>query len=521
MTPQNPNSNGQVPHEVQNADEVFDPPFLIKDGDDAPARHPTLERLWRQGTENRRILEESQSFTVGVLFKIHTNNPVKDPPPTASIPQPPKLSNRKKKAPPAPTFAVIDSSTFKNNRVLDFRVFLYGKSLNEFKDLIGDVCDEYEKGTKKVVLDSPLTPMLTWNATVGTKKLHLVDFNSYQEFVQNLAKSRSRKGTINITLEKPQVKEKQDAQASGGVAYIKDLNGPTTIEEELAASKEETIAAKQETKEVKAAKALELEALTIYSDHLERALGGDGTILTAPWDPTYFYRFTHRCAFIWAKAIRDGYTTRSIPPSTTEYKKEMAKNVVHHHDATVDTRVKRRYPAPIPGPRSPRRSTSTIVGKHRDFFSNAPVKIKKEPISPSSYKRAQDESSSGTPATSFKKIKQEPDSGITPGQTISLLTSDDMPEGDVYTYDSDVEVVTTHSSILEEFLSQCDISKDDIETRAILRKAKVSSWTDLIPSVQMTVNVLTELGMQYEIAKLLIDSAQEAHIEHQNAKTTK
>ncbi|KAH9820012.1 hypothetical protein DFH28DRAFT_1200583 [Melampsora americana] len=526
MTPPDPIRNGQVPHELHNADEVFDPPFLITDGDDAPARHPTLERLWRQGTENRRILEESQSFTVGVLFKIHTNNPVKDPPAMASTFPPAKLSNRKKKAPPAPTFAVIDSSTFKNNRVLDFRVFLYGKSLNEFKDLIGDVCDEYEKGTKKVVLDSPLTPMLTWNATVGTKKLQLVDYDSYQEFVQNLGKSRSRKGTINITLEKPQVKEKRDAQASGGVAYIKDLNGPTTIEEELAASKEETIAAKQETMEVKAAKALELEASTLYSDHLERALGGDGTILTAPWDPTYFYRFTHRCAFIWAKAIRDGYTTRSIPPSTTEYKKEMAKNAVHHHDASVDTRVKRRYPAPVPGPRSPRRrspgrSTSAVIAKHRDFFSNAPVKIKKEPVSPSSHKRPLEHSSSGTPAASFKKIKQESASGETPAQSISLLTSEDIPEGDVSTYDSDVEVVTTHSTLLERFLAECDIPKDDINTRNILRKAKVSSWTDLIPSVQMTANVLTAFGMQFDIAKHLIDAAQEAHNELQDTNTGK
>ncbi|KAH9822685.1 hypothetical protein DFH28DRAFT_1119698 [Melampsora americana] len=521
MTPEDPNRNGQVPHELQNADEVFDPPCSITEGDDAPARHPTLARLWRQGTENRRILEESQSFTIGVLFKIHTNNPVKDPPAMASNPQPPKLSNRKKKNAPAPTFAVIDSSTFKNNRVLDFRVFLYGKSLNEFKDLIGDVCDEYEKGTKKVVLDSPLTPMLTWNATVGTKKLQLVDYDSYQEFVQNLGKSRSRKGTINITLEKPQVKEKRDAQASGGVAYIKDINGPTTIEEELAASKEETIAAKQETKEVKAAKALELEASLLYSEHLERALGGDGTILTAPWDPTYFYRFTHRCAFIWAKAIRDGYTTRTIPPSTTEYKKEMAKNVVHHHDATVDTRVKRRYPGPMPGPRSPRRSTSTVAAKRRDFFTNSAVKIKKEPLSPSSHKRPLEHSSSGTPSSSFKKIKEESDSGITPGQCISLLTSEDMPKGDVYTYNSDVEVVTTHSSLLEGFLAQCDISKDDIETRDILRKANVSSWTDLIPSVQMTSNVLTRLGMKFDLAKHLIDSAQDAHLEHQNANPAK
>ncbi|KAH9818027.1 hypothetical protein DFH28DRAFT_1094290 [Melampsora americana] len=513
MAPQAPIGNGQLPQEHGNPDEVFDPPFVLTEGDDAPARHPTLERLWRQGTENRRILEESQSFTVGVLFKIHTNNPVKFPPPKSNPIPAPKLSTRKKKAPPPPTFAVIDSSTFKNNRVLEFNVFLYGKSLNEFKDLIGNICDDYEKGTKKVVLDSPLTPLLTWNATVGVKKLQLVDYDSYQQFVYNLGKSRSRKGTINITLENPLVKEKRDAQASGGVAYIKDINGPSSIEEELAAAKEETIAAKEETIAVKAAKALELEASTIYSEHLERALGGDGTILAVPWEPTSFYRFTHRCAFIWAKAIRDGLATRAIPPSTTEYKREMAKNAVNHNDASVDTRVKRRYPGPLPRVYSPRRSTSKMV-HNRDFFAKTPVKIKEEPKSPSRFSASQGTSASVTPAHQDKKVKLEHVSGLTPGQTISLLTSDDPPEGSVYGTDSDVEVVTNHSTLLDDFLTQCDIPKEDDKTRAILRKANVASWTDLIPSVQMTANVLTQHGMEFDMATYLIDAAQEAHYEN-------
>ncbi|KAH9818355.1 hypothetical protein DFH28DRAFT_1080819 [Melampsora americana] len=245
MPPRAPLCTGQLHHEPENTNDVFDPPNLTTDGDDAPARHPTLQRLWSQGTEKRRLMEEGQSFTVAVQFKIHTNNRVDVPP---AHPNPvPKLTTRKKEAPPVPTFAVIDSSTFKNNRVLESRAVLYGKSLNKFKDLIGDICDEYKKGTKKVVLDSPLLPLLTWNATVGLKKLHLVDYQSYQQFVDNLGKSRTRKGVINITLENPQAKAKQDAQASGGVAYIKGLNGPSSIEEELVASKEETAAARQET----------------------------------------------------------------------------------------------------------------------------------------------------------------------------------------------------------------------------------------------------------------------------------
>ncbi|KAH9815076.1 hypothetical protein DFH28DRAFT_1165254 [Melampsora americana] len=462
---------------------LFDPPFLITDGNDAPARHPTLARLWRQGTEKRRLLEESQSFTIAVLFKIHTNNPVN--------------------APPAPVFAVIDSSTFKNNR-----------SLNEFKDLVGDICKDYQKGTKKVVLDSPLSALLTWNTTVGLKKSHLVDYFTYQQFVQNLAKSRTRKGVINITLEK--------AQASGGVAYIKGINGPTSIEEELAASKEETAAAKQETMEVQAAKSLELEASTIYSEHLEQALGGDGTILAAPWDPNYFYRFTHRCAFLWAKAIRDGYTSCAIPPSTTKYKREMAKNAVNHHDTDVDYRVKKRYPAPIPC--SPRHYTSNVAQKHHNFFVNAPIKIKQEPKSPSGSKRNV-ENSSLSSLSSVKKVKIESPSGNTPfasqSNTISLLTSDDLPEAAVYDSNSDVDVVETHSTLLADFLAQCDVPSNDLVTRGALRTAKVQSWTNLLPSQQMTANVLTTAGMSFDMAKRLMDAAKEADVQHRQTANPK
>ncbi|EGG02805.1 uncharacterized protein MELLADRAFT_66109 [Melampsora larici-populina 98AG31] len=242
---------GNLIHEHKDADEVFNPAYLIADGDDAPARHPTLERLWRQGTESRRLMEESQSFTIAVTFKIHTNNTVDVAPGMAKSKSSSKVTAAKKRAAPAPKFAVIDYSDFKDGQVLDFKVFLYGKSLNKLKDLVGNLCDQYFAGIKKVVLNSALTPLLNWNATVGLKKTKLIDFKGYQEFVTNLGKSRSSKGSINITLEKPQVKEKKNAQASGAMAYIQGTNGPNPIEAEFAASKEETVAAQEETLKVK------------------------------------------------------------------------------------------------------------------------------------------------------------------------------------------------------------------------------------------------------------------------------
>ncbi|EGF99187.1 uncharacterized protein MELLADRAFT_94793 [Melampsora larici-populina 98AG31] len=509
-------------HENEDPDEVFDPPYLIEDGDDAPARHPTLERLWRQGTESRRLMEESQSFTIAVAFKIHTNDSVDVMPGMVKAPSSSKVTASKKKAPPPPTTAVIDSSDFKDGQMLDFKVFLYGKSLKEFKDLIGDVCDDYFPGIKKVVLESALAPMLTWNASVGSKKNKLIDYKNYQEFVNNLDKSRSSKGTINIVLQKAQVKEKRNAQASGAVAYIKGTTGPNSIEAELAAFKEETALAKEESLKVTAAKELELEAATIYNKHLERALGGDGAVLSAPWDPNYLYCFSQRCAFIWAKCIRDGYTTRAIPPNTREYKREMAKNAVKHPDTNVDNRVKNRYPVASPNLRS---STSKNENR-RTFFANRPaedVKVKVEPLSPSDSKRKLKRTPSLlTSGTVKKKIKQESPTANTPDNVISLLTSEDPPESSMgHVSDSDVETEVTHSTLLDDFLDECEIPRNDVSTCTILRNANVSSWTDLVPSLQMTVNVLTGHGLSFDIARRLLDAAQEADAEMKKATTSK
>ncbi|EGF99785.1 uncharacterized protein MELLADRAFT_112394 [Melampsora larici-populina 98AG31] len=296
-------------HKGENPEEVFDPAYLIADGDDAPARHPMLKRLWRQGTESRRLMEESQSFIIGVTFKIHTKN-----------------------------------------TVLDFKVFMYGKSLNELKDLVGNVCNHYFTGIKKVVLDRELTPLLNWNASVGSKKTRLIDFKSYQEFVNNWGKSQLSKGVIHIVLEKPQVKEKKNAQASGAVAFIQGTAGPNAIEAELAASKEETVVAKEET-------------------------------------------------------VRDGLTTRGISPNTVEYKHEMFKNVVVHKDMNVEDQVNKRYPVATP------RAKQT-TSKQRNFFANTPpveMKIKTEPISPSGSKRKLKMTSASSKVTSHKKVKKEPD----------------------------------------------------------------------------------------------------------------
>ncbi|EGG02701.1 uncharacterized protein MELLADRAFT_91188 [Melampsora larici-populina 98AG31] len=363
-------------HKGKNPEEVFDLAYLIADGDKAPACHPTLKRLWRQGTESRSLMEESQSFIIGVTFKIHTKNMVEVPLGIAKQPAPSKLTTGKKKPPPPPKFAIIDSSDFKDRQVLDFKIFMYGKSLNKLKDLVGDMCDRYFTGIKKVVLHSELTLLLNWNASIGSKKTKLIDFKIYQELVNNLGKSCSSKGIIHIMLEKPQVKENKNTQASGAVAFIQGTAGPNTIEAELTASKEETVAAKEETVAVKAAKELELDAVSIYQDHLKRAL----------------------------RAVCDGLTTRGISPNTVKYKREMFKNALVHKDMNVKDHVKKCYPVATP------RAKQTTL-KQRNFFANTPpveMKIKVEPISPSGSKHDLKINSSSSEVASHKKVKKEP-----------------------------------------------------------------------------------------------------------------
>ncbi|EGG00638.1 uncharacterized protein MELLADRAFT_67693 [Melampsora larici-populina 98AG31] len=405
-------------------------------------------------------MEESQSFTIAVGFKIHTNDIV-DVAPGMAKPTPAKVTTGRKKPPPTPQFTVIDSSDFNDGLVLDSKVFMYGKSLKEFKDLVGNVCDLYFPGIKKVVLESALAPLLTWNATVGSKKTKLTDYKNYQDFFNNLGKSRSLKGTVNIVLEKPQVKAKKTAQATSAVAFIKGTVDPNSIEGALAASKEELAEAKEET-------------------------------------------------------ARDGYTTRAIPPSTTEYKKEMAKNQMNHLATNVDNRVKKRYLVAMPAAQA-----SSSQAKHRNFFANPPagdVKVKIESESPSGSKRALERTSSSlTSVTSIKKIKQESSLGDLATKPISLLTDEDVPETVVYASDSDVEYVVTHSTLLDDFLSACEVPRNDLATRKILRKANVVSWTDLVPSVQMTANVLTGHGMPFYMAQRLLTSAAEAHAQQESS----
>ncbi|KAH9822497.1 hypothetical protein DFH28DRAFT_881737, partial [Melampsora americana] len=57
------------------------------------------------------------------------------------------------------------------------------------------------------------------------------------------------------------------------------------------------------------------------------------------------------------------------------------------------------------------------------------------------------------------------------------------------------------------FLEHCNVPKDNKTTRNILKSTGVKSWTDLIPSVQFTENLLTSRGMHPPLATYLLSEA--------------
>ncbi|EGG12716.1 uncharacterized protein MELLADRAFT_51317 [Melampsora larici-populina 98AG31] len=57
------------------------------------------------------------------------------------------------------------------------------------------------------------------------------------------------------------------------------------------------------------------------------------------------------------------------------------------------------------------------------------------------------------------------------------------------------------------FLEHCNVPKEDKFTRAILKCAGVTSWTNLIPSVQFTEMSLTSCGMHPSLASFLLTEA--------------
>ncbi|KAH9820341.1 hypothetical protein DFH28DRAFT_924305 [Melampsora americana] len=74
-----------------------------------------------------------------------------------------------------------------------------------------------------------------------------------------------------------------------------------------------------------------------------------------------------------------------------------------------------------------------------------------------------------------------------------------------------IEVTESHEAGLENFLYVCGVVSEDINTHMGLTEAGVESWSDLIPSVQMTKGHLVMQGIDRNVAGKLLARAQYHH----------
>ncbi|KAH9809336.1 hypothetical protein DFH28DRAFT_1066529 [Melampsora americana] len=330
----------QGPPVEGHLDGLFELPST-KTGNDSPAVCAQQNPLYRVGTAPRIQFDQRNEMTIQVKFKIHTEKEVE-----VEVEQPKtiKVASRvRKPATAASRYNLIESKMFNDGNVLDLVRCLFGTSLNEFKDMCGGICENYAPGMRHMVLRSDIAPSLIWMGQVGREKIVLVDYPTWQAFVNLLAKATKHKGSLLIYTENEKEKAKKVAQTCAAKELIASASGPTAAESHVSVL----------TKELEdARKRVALYETTAQLFHEQAAKGnsGDGAILIAPWDPNYHYRLTWNAVWVWAKAI---------------YLAIMKKTRVFHKAMKVDERVKMRS-ADLELNLSPTFHKSG--GSHKSFF---------------------------------------------------------------------------------------------------------------------------------------------------------
>ncbi|EGF99161.1 uncharacterized protein MELLADRAFT_94872 [Melampsora larici-populina 98AG31] len=162
--------------------------------------------LLRVGTAARDAFDQNNLMTFKVRFKIYTDTEVNINAPNQSTPK----VGASKKVPESSKLNLIDSKAI-NAGYLKTKICVFGKSLNEFKELVAGACEKYEAGMKNVILNSHFLPDLKWKATIGRIKSVLTNFDQWQNLVDALEKSTKKMCTILIENENVQVKAKDKA----------------------------------------------------------------------------------------------------------------------------------------------------------------------------------------------------------------------------------------------------------------------------------------------------------------------
>ncbi|KAH9808590.1 hypothetical protein DFH28DRAFT_908296, partial [Melampsora americana] len=426
--------------------------------------------LFREGTDARKTFDKAHEVSLAVVFKIYTNSA------NTVAPLPPNVTNGRRN--PATKAKVVDSKTFNNGDPIDLKICLYGKSLNDLKKICAELCERYAPMIQHLLLTSELAPDLIWKGVIGRTKVVLAGHKGWFEFVDLIDKYKTKKGSIMI------LNVNEDLLAKKSAELIASAAGPEPASQELEAA-QSRIAVSPPT-----------HFLNTRTYILCSATGGDGVVLTAPWDGTFHYRLTLRAASVWAQAVEDKITTVYMAPDIPAYRAEMIKSRVFHRAMRVDERVQQRLA-------TRRASRST-----RSFFPKLP-----NSPTPVGGKANCLVISSSDPDDDVKvAVKKEPPIIENKEGDDILWIDDEPPMSDTSDTSDGIEVSDmTHEAALENFLYVCGVGPEDINTRMGLAEAGVESWTDLIPSVQMTEGHLVMQGIDRNVAGKLLARAQSRH----------
>ncbi|KAH9807450.1 hypothetical protein DFH28DRAFT_938543 [Melampsora americana] len=520
----NTNPTGPV---VGSMDELWEPSTAHLQGADAPAESPDGCPLFRAGTFERDQYDRANEVVLQILFKIHTESEVVILNPadkTATSFASTKVAPGRRSAGTAVN--VIDSKVFNDGVPHELRVCLYGKSLNQFRDLCAEMCERYAPGMYQMVLNSDVAAHLTWKATVGrtTPTFVLQDHLKYFEYVAALMKSRGRRGTILIYTESSKLAAKKKAQASAAQKLIASTNGPVAVHAELS----------QANKRLEASqKLVALHQMTaeLFHQHAEVGnAGGDGVVLVAPWDPDFHYRFTLADAYIWAESIQKGEATKHMPPDNAKYRTEILKTRVLHPGLKLKDRLKLRFPPPrkyeikasteyhasprkkkIPGPsRKPLFAADWSPSKPGGQFANlgSPVRhrVKMEPA----------DDGVDIKVSTTNNCEDTSDGFMPPHQKSFILTDNyySEEEDELSSADTDkIECLKEHEALLDDFVKECGVTRNYDRTRNILINSGIKSWIDLVPSLKMTAAVLMERGIERQLAGRMLEKAEARHLD--------
>ncbi|KAH9814579.1 hypothetical protein DFH28DRAFT_928694 [Melampsora americana] len=459
--------------------ELLEPPDE-RVGDDRGATCIKQKPLYRVGTDARNQFDAKNQATIEVKFKIYTDDNV-------DINAPAKTTAKGvagKKTSKTVKLNLINSTAI-NSNYLCFKTCLFGKSLNEFKTLCANRSELYKGGIKTIILDCAFSPGLKWKALVGRFKTTLDDGDKWQAFVTALEKSVKKFGTVSVENDNSVVKSNVETKESA----TKSLIAKTKAKAKPGSDESEKL-----TKDAQ----LQKFACEVFSKHGSKGFaGGDGTILTAPWDPTFRYRLTMAASWIWAKGIMAGVASVYIPPNTADFRKEIKRS---HPQKLQQTQQKE-------GTSNDNHvDSSTLINNgssnnHLKPGLNLPIDEKPDLTKIGDKRHTGELRLSKDLEKDLKKIKVETQPGDSFDEPISL--SSDSESG--FEDESDG---MCHAGELEEFLVNCNIPPEDLKTRKLLTGAGILSWTDLIPSVQLTETTLNSKGIHRQIASRLMEAAQ-------------